>query len=109
MPIVKMTVYSLNLYNRYYFGRCPSELTELFFLLILVGCYTKIKKAYVHFIIKNYVWQKMNVRHAMGVLNSFSIKNMCYDKMDLKLFYFHVTNCYSNRLRHFSSLFLDIM
>ena len=27
----------------------------------------------------------------MGVLHSFSIKNIFYDKMDLKLFYFHVT------------------
>ena len=27
----------------------------------------------------------------MGVLHSFSIKNIFYDKMDLSLFYFHVT------------------
>ena len=33
----------------------------------------------------------MNVRHPMGVLHSFSIKNIFYDKMDLRLFYFHVT------------------
>ena len=32
----------------------------------------------------------MNVRHSMGVLHSFSIKNIFYDKMDLRLFYFHV-------------------
>ena len=33
----------------------------------------------------------MNVRHAMGVLHSFSIKNIFYDKMDLA-FYFDVAN-----------------
>ena len=27
----------------------------------------------------------------MGVLHSFSIKNISYDKMDLRLFHFHVT------------------
>ena len=32
----------------------------------------------------------MNVRHPMGRLHSFSIKNI-YDKMDLRLFYFHAT------------------
>ena len=32
----------------------------------------------------------MNVRHPMGVLHSFSIKNIFYDKMDLRLFYFDV-------------------
>ena len=26
-------------------------------------------------------------------MHSFSIKNVFYDKMDLKLFYFHVMNC----------------
>ena len=34
----------------------------------------------------------MNVRHPMGALHSFSIKNIFYDKMDLRLFYFRVTN-----------------
>ena len=33
----------------------------------------------------------MNVRHPMGVLHSFSIKNIFYDKMDLRLFYFRMT------------------
>ena len=33
----------------------------------------------------------MNVRHPMCVLHSFSIKNIFYDKMDLRLFYFNVT------------------
>ena len=32
----------------------------------------------------------MNVRHLMCVLHSFSIKNIFYDKMDLRLFYFDV-------------------
>ena len=30
----------------------------------------------------------MNLRHPIGVLHSFSIKNIFYDKMDLKLFLF---------------------
>ena len=30
----------------------------------------------------------MNVRHPMGVLHSFFIKNIFYDKMDLKSFLF---------------------
>ena len=33
----------------------------------------------------------MNVRHPMGVLHSFSIKNIFYDKMDVRLVNFHVT------------------
>ena len=33
----------------------------------------------------------MNVRHSMGVLHSFSIKQIFCDKMDLRLSYFHVT------------------
>ena len=33
----------------------------------------------------------MNERHPMGILHSFSLKNIFYDKMDLRLFYFHVT------------------
>ena len=33
----------------------------------------------------------MNLNHPMGVLHSFSIKNIFCDKMDLRLFYFHVT------------------
>ena len=32
----------------------------------------------------------MNVRHPKDVLHSFSIKNILYDKMDLRLFYFDV-------------------
>ena len=35
----------------------------------------------------------MNARHPMGVLHSFSIKKNFYDKMDLRLFYFHETQC----------------
>ena len=33
----------------------------------------------------------MNVRHPRSVLQSFSIKNIVYDKMDVRLFYFGVT------------------
>ena len=32
----------------------------------------------------------MNVRHLYGVLHSFSIKNIFYGKMDLRLFYFDI-------------------
>ena len=35
----------------------------------------------------------MNVRHAIGILHSFSIKNIFYDKIDLRLFYFDVVIC----------------
>ena len=34
--------------------------------------------------------QLRTIWHFMGVLDSFSIKNIFYDKMDLRLFYFHV-------------------
>ena len=34
----------------------------------------------------------MNVRHPEGVLHSFSIKNISYDKMDLRLFLFSCGN-----------------
>ena len=35
----------------------------------------------------------MNVRHPWGVLQLFFIKNIFYDKMDLRLFYFPLTSC----------------
>ena len=35
----------------------------------------------------------MNVTHLTGVLYSFSVKNILYDKMDLRLSYFCVTIC----------------
>ena len=35
----------------------------------------------------------MNVRHPKGVLHPFSIKNIFYDKMDLRVFYFGVAKC----------------
>ena len=41
----------------------------------------------------------MKVRHPMGVLHSFSIKNIFYVKMDLRLFYFDVA-----KLRNLFSL-----
>ena len=34
----------------------------------------------------------MKVRHPMGVLHSFSIKNIFFDKMELRLSYFDVAN-----------------
>ena len=34
----------------------------------------------------------MNIRHS-GVLHSFPIKNIFYDKMDLRFFYFDVMIC----------------
>ena len=40
----------------------------------------------------------MNVRHTMGALHSFSIKNIFYDKMDLRLFYFDVAHCHINQM-----------
>ena len=36
------------------------------------------------------ILEKINVRHPMIVLHLFSIKNIFYDKMDLRLFYFDV-------------------
>ena len=33
----------------------------------------------------------MNERHPLGVVHSFSIKNIFYYKMELQLCYFHVT------------------
>ena len=39
----------------------------------------------------------MNIRHPIGVLDLFSIKNIFYDKMELRLFYFHVTKCTSGQ------------
>ena len=48
----------------------------------------------------------MNVRHPMGVLHSFSIKNIFYDKMEVRLFYFHVMkyNIYQFQLGYSMSL-----
>ena len=50
----------------------------------------------------------MNVRHPMGVLHSFSIKNIFYDKMDLRLFYFHVKICMSYYLSMYVSVYACI-
>ena len=36
----------------------------------------------------------MNVRHPEGVLHSFSIKNISYDKMDLRLFFILMWRCF---------------
>ena len=52
----------------------------------------------------------MNLSHPMGVLHSFSIRNIFYDKMDVRLFYFHVTKwgnvIQSLGLLHITRLFL---
>ena len=39
----------------------------------------------------------------MGVLHSFSIKSIVYDKMSLRLFYFHVTSCSAKVLLPFGA------
>ena len=46
----------------------------------------KIKKILSPFYHKKYFWWKMNVRHPMGMLDSFSLKNIFNYKMDLRLF-----------------------
>ena len=51
------------------------------------------KKALSPFYHEKYFLWKINVRHPQGVLHSFFIKNIFYDKMDFKLFYFRVTKC----------------
>ena len=52
------------------------------------------KKPKVNFIIK-YIFKKKkkkkNARHPYGVLHSFSIKDIFYDRMDFRFFYFRVT------------------
>ena len=42
-----------------------------------------------------------------GILHSFSIKNILYGKIDLKLFYFHVTTC-EGRSEGRRAIFYDI-
>ena len=41
----------------------------------------------------------MSARHAMGALSSFSVKNIFYDKMEFRLFYFHVRIYRKQKLR----------
>ena len=48
----------------------------------------KIKRPNVHFVIKIFLIEN---GHPKGVLHFFSVKNIFYDNMDLRLFYFHVT------------------
>ena len=50
----------------------------------------------------------MNVRHPQGVLHLISIKNIFYDEMDLRLFYFHVTICMSYYLPIYVSVYVCI-
>ena len=49
----------------------------------------------------------MNVRHPQGVIHSFSIKKIFYDKMDLTAFLFSCDNwCYTGKqLELFLSIF----
>ena len=49
----------------------------------------KIKKPEVSFIIKTFLIEN-DIFYQK--LHSFSLKNIFYDKMDLRLFYFRVTN-----------------
>ena len=53
----------------------------------------KMKSPYIHFIIQNIFDKKMNV-YSLGVLHSYSIKNILYDEMEFRLFYFHVAICF---------------
>ena len=48
----------------------------------------------------------MNIRHPIGVLYTFSIKNIFDNKIESKLFYFHVTKCVAACIvMHFYSYF----
>ena len=51
----------------------------------------------------------MNVRHTMGVLHSFSIKNIFYDKMDLRLFCYHLPICLPAKGPRISPLFNGVI
>ena len=89
---VHLSVYKLGLLFDFIMSNfCQNE--SFAFLLIL---FNKLhisshqnKKALSPFYHKKYFWLKMNVRNK-GVLHSFSIKSIFYDKMDLRLFYFDV-------------------
>ena len=54
------------------------------------------KKVLSLFYRKKHFWWKMNVRHPMGVLHLFSIKNILHDKIDLRLFLFSCDKILSN-------------
>ena len=47
----------------------------------------------------------MNVRHPIGVLHLFSIKNIFYDKMELRLFYFDEVIYCSNHASQVTRIF----
>ena len=52
---------------------------------------------------KNYFWYKLKVRHPMGRLIFIFYQKHFYDKMDLRFYHFHVTNCLqSYNLENFS-------
>ena len=48
----------------------------------------------------------MENEHPLGVLHLFSIKNIFHDKMDLRLFYFHVTTCKLQGTRSLDKYFI---
>ena len=58
----------------------------------------------VHFIIK----KTFLIANECKTLHSFSIKNIFHDKMDLRLFYFHVTICMSYYLPIYVSVYVCI-
>ena len=44
-------------------------------------------------------------RHALGFLHSFYVKNISYDKMDLRFFYFCVMTIYLYFIRRFQRVY----
>ena len=66
----------------------------------------KIKKALSPFYQKNILTE--NECKTQGVFHSFYIKNIFYDKMDLRLFYSHVTK-YAPAKRTFGTMFLRLL
>ena len=65
------------------------------------------KKALSSFYHKKYFWLKINIRCHIGVLHSFSTKKNFYDKIELRLFYFHVTNVGKAILSHQINLYFQ--
>ena len=77
MPIVKMTVYSLNLYNRYYFERCPSELTELFSFTYSCGLLHENEKGLSPFYHKKLFLAENECKTRYGCLIHF-LSKICF-------------------------------
>ena len=52
----------------------------------------------------------MNVRHSLVVFHSFSVKNIFYDKMDLRLFYFLTIALFLNcQLKTLEIFFIKVL